>query len=511
MEINLFFAGVDSKYGYQSDLLNRIDEQIHFHKCVMTVKSHDALDVYDDKYICINYDVCEHNRYGEFYDFNDMEALSRDLLEKMNPYESIAMKMLVRNMEVDVYTYEEAKRLYLRHLRFWNHVFETYRINFVVFNCTPHHTHDYIIYALAKIKNIGMSVNVVTNIQNWWFTGSDIFGVGEAVSKEYYEHCHDKEEVKLPPQIESYYQALIYQEQGADKNVVYGGKTAKQMKQVQNATFWSFAGTKNTLIRHGKIWKSNLKRSLAERSVQPLKKAWYAAKEDRYFLRRIRLKIKSMRKLSYYEKMAELPNYQEPYIVYYLHYQPEGTTLPQAGVFVEQEVILQILSKSLEGTGIQLYVKEHFVQLYRSKSFYDDIAAIKNVKLIKSSIDSKTLMIHSMATSACNGTIILESIINGKPSLVFSAGGFSDGPGIIPVNSVEECKQAIQKIQNGQAAFTQQQVRRYFKAFANQGVYAETFWSRCEEDGDKLERSKTSNIARITRAIEEYKRRNESV
>ncbi len=51
--------------------------------------------------------------------------------------------MLVRNFDRDIYTMDEGMRYYLRHLRFWNHMLLTHEINYVFFNNTPHHTHDY--------------------------------------------------------------------------------------------------------------------------------------------------------------------------------------------------------------------------------------------------------------------------------------------------------------------------------------------------------------------------------
>lgn len=514
MEINLFYESVDSKWGYQSSVLKMIDEQVHFNKCLMTVKKHDDMDVYDkDKYVLVNYDICEHNAYDKEYDFNDMQALSRDVLEKMQPYESTAMKMLIRNMEIDVYTYEEAKRYYLRHLRFWNHMFDTLRINFVILNCTPHHTHDYIIYALAKVKNLGLCVNTVTNIKNWWFTGNDIRGIGEKVTQEYYRNKDNKDEngmpveAALPEQIEKYYQALIYKPQGMDDTAVCGGKTSSQMKKTQNETFWSFAGKKNAAKRNFKRLKASLKKSLVNKDDVYFKQGLAETKEDLYYLKRIRLKMKAMRSLKYFNSLTSEPDYNEKYIVYYLHYQPEGTTLPQAGVFVEQELIVQLIAKALEGTGVKLYVKEHFVQLYRSKAFYDDLAAIRGVKLIHSDVSSKELMMHAVAVSACNGTAILEAIINNIPALSFTEGGFAEGPGLFPISSEQECRKIVLDILAGKVTFNQHDVRTYFKAFADKSVYSEFFISRYDEPDEAIfERSRKECAARAVEAIQEMQK-----
>ena len=159
MEINLFFEGVDSYHGFQSKMIREIQEQIPLHRVVLTDKQHDGEDCFDDKLVrLINYDICEHNRYEELVDFNDLIPLSRELLESMKPYESTAIQMLIRNFERDVYTYDEAKQLYLKHLRFWNHIFVTEKLNMVCFNNIPHHCHDYVIYSLALVYHTGLRV-----------------------------------------------------------------------------------------------------------------------------------------------------------------------------------------------------------------------------------------------------------------------------------------------------------------------------------------------------------------
>jgi len=215
-----------------------------------------------------------------------------------------------------------------------------------------------------------------------------------------------------------------------------------------------------------------LKLSLTEHDSAPYKVYCRRNKEDKRLVRMTKRKLHTMRDLKYYNKLAELPDYTKPFVVFMLHMQPEATTLPQAGVFVEQYLAVQILAKTLEGTGINLYVKEHFVQPYRSRDFYENLKSIRGVHLIQSTVDSKELLRHCLASSTCTGTIIIESIINGKPALVFGNGGTEYGPGIYKVGSKEDCERALEDIQKQDFVINQADVRRYFKAFSENCVYA---------------------------------------
>ena len=83
--INIFFQAVDSAGGYQS-AVQELDKSIDFHKCLMTVKTNDGADSYPgDKYIPVNYDICEHNQYDKIVDFNELLPLDKALLEAMHP------------------------------------------------------------------------------------------------------------------------------------------------------------------------------------------------------------------------------------------------------------------------------------------------------------------------------------------------------------------------------------------------------------------------------------------
>lgn len=501
MKLNLFFSGVDSEYGYQSDLLNRIDERVHFDTCVMTIKCADGRDHYpSDKYVTIPYDICEHNHYQKICDMNDLEPLSEKLLMAMKLYEGTIIHMLIRNMEVDVYTYEEAYRLYLRHLRFWNDMLEKHGVNFVIFSSMPHHAHDYVIYSLAKIKKIPMCLNFLSKLGYWYYTGEDYHNIGDGIAARYEVLEKEGAEAVLSDEMEKRYQSMIVK---SDRDREKERRRRQEMYRQQGKIFWDYAGASRAFKRNFKRLKSGVKQTVVKRSFAPWKEALRDTKQDVYFLRRIRLKRKNMRGLNYYNSLTGQPDYQEKYVIFFLQYQPEASTLPQAGVFVEQLIQIQMLAHVLEKMNICLYVKEHFVQHYRDKNFYDDLAAIRNVKLIHTEEDSKDLMLHSIATSTCTGTMILESIINGKPCLVFSDSGFAKGPGIYKVASVQECEEAIRSLGRNGSTVRAEQVRRYLQAFEEKTYQTDVFINHHKENDEFLETCKQNSVKIISESIKQ--------
>lgn len=504
MELNLFFEAVDSIGGYQSRLLKAIDDEVHFNKCVCTVKAVDDLDIYDeDKYVPINYDICERNRYEEFYDMNSLVPLDRDILEKMLPYESMAMKMLVRNMERDIYTYDESKRLYLNHLRFWNHIFVTHKINYVVLVCVPHHCHDYIIYALAKIYNCGIMVNVATSIWNHWIPVEDIYDCTKDILASYEKYKYEKE-IVLSDFIEHYYQSLLVKNKDRDKNLLYAGVDRNKLISNQKKVYNDYFCFKNKWKRQKHIVKRILvnfmNKNVEKKNVNNVD----LLKRNRAFSKRARIKQKTMRDIKYYDARAVIPEYEKKYVIYFIQYQPEATTLPMAGVFVEQELVISLLADVLQKYGIELWVKEHFVQPYRSKEYYDKLASIPNVVLVKSVVDSKELMLNSVATATCNGTIAQESIFNGKPVILFGNGLFNGAPGSYSCRTAEDISNAMERIENDN--INQSEVRAFLKAFEEHAVHTNIYLSNKNRRCDISQEVSSDNLRKaVVRKIQLYK------
>ena len=484
MKHNIFFEGVDSIRGFQTHMFELIEQQIHVDHIVMTCKSQDAQDVYDEKKVHrINYDMCEHNRYREFIDFDDLLPLSRDVLEKMRPFESVAMQMLVRNFERDIYTFDECKHFYLDHLRFWHHILVTEEISLICFNNIPHHCHDYVIYALADVLGIRRCLAMDTTI-----TGrlaiSDRLDNAWVHTYELYEEYRKRESVELPPDLESYYQALLYENVGRNKGAVNRGMTREAHIALRKRAFTEYCSTARVRHRVLSRLKHGIRVSLQDKNKGAFRDGLEMAHQELVYSKRAKLKLKAMRDTSYYNSMTKTPDLTKPYIIFLLHLQPEATTLPQGDVFSEQETMLEILAAATEKLGISLFVKEHFVQPYRAKGFYDRLSQLRNVTLLHTDIDSKKLIRDSIATASCNGQVMNESLYNGKPTIFFGNTVFQGMPGAFKVSDVDSTIQALLQIMQG-VVIDQRDVRAYLAAFGENSLHAHFNVSLYEKD-DKV-------------------------
>lgn len=484
MKHNIFLQGVDSLHGFQSHMIALIEQQVPLDCVILTYKTKDSQDVYDEDKVCrINYDMCEHNRYREFIDFNDLLPLSRDVLEKMRPFESVAMQMLVRNFERDIYTFDECKHFYLDHLRFWHHILVTKEISLICFHNIPHHCHDYVIYALADVLGIKRCLAMDTTI-----TGrlaiSDRLDNAWVHTYELYREYRQKESVELPLDLESYYQALLFENAGKNKGAVNRGMTREAHIALRKRAFTGYCSTSSVRHRVLSRIKHGIKVGLQQKSGAGIRAGFAAAHQELVYSKRAKIKLKSMRNIAYYNSLTKTPDLEKTFIIFLLHLQPEATTLPQGDVFTEQETMIQILAKATEKLGISLLVKEHFVQPYRAKDFYDRLSQIRNVTLLHTDIDSKKLIRDCLATASCNGQVMNESLYNSKPTIIFGNTVFQGMPGVFKVSDEDSTIQALKAIREG-VEIDQKDVRAYLAAFGDNSLHAYFDVSLYERD-DKL-------------------------
>lgn len=485
--VNLFFEGVSSVHGFQSKVIKKIAEQLPVESCMITYKGEVSEEQFDENCSLVNYDICEHNRYAEIVDFNDLLPLSRELLEKLLPYESTAMQMLVRNYERHIYTMDESKQFYLDHVRFWNHQIVIRKINYICFSNIPHHCHDYVIYALGKVYGIPMSFCSDTSIPPRLAVCTDMENMWKDTYEKYQQYRNlPVEQLELPEDLEHYYQALLYKNKGLDDSAVHRGWSKAHHIAVRREFFMHDFQWKNILHRRISWLKHGLKVKLKEKDASVWENAKERVRKDKAYVKRGRIKLRSMRPVAYYDKLASMPDYaadEKKYVIFFLHLQPEATTLPKGGVFVEQQLMLQILAAALERHGMKLYVKEHFVQPYRNKDFYDAIAKIRNVQLIRTEVESRDLIQHAFATASCNGTVLLESMFNGIPTFIFGDTPFRNGPGVYYVGSVEEVEGVLSELESGQYVYSEQDVRAELKAFGDSSFRGYFDASQYEKQG----------------------------
>ena len=140
-----------------------------------------------------------------------------------------------------------------------------------------------------------------------------------------------------------------------------------------------------------------------------------------------------------------------------MHYQPEKTTSPDAGYFVHQYLVANLIAKSLP-KYMNLYIKEHpaqfsadrFGEQGRRPRDYADYVNLGNVKLISMSMDQFDLVDNAAAVATINGTVGWESLVRGTPVLTFGQPWYASCPGCYTVKNKEDVTESINHILSNQ-------------------------------------------------------------
>lgn len=157
-----------------------------------------------------------------------------------------------------------------------------------------------------------------------------------------------------------------------------------------------------------------------------------------------------------YESLQVEPDLEQSYVFVTLHNQPESTSVPMGGLFGYQLLMIDILSRALP-EGWLLYVKEHPAQLYsrpvsrkfRCPTFYDDIVAYHNVRLVPALYASPELTQNARAVASANGSVCWEAVHRGVPSLVFGHAWFRHCEGVFHTPDFARAREALQRIAEG--------------------------------------------------------------
>jgi hypothetical protein len=129
---------------------------------------------------------------------------------------------------------------------------------------------------------------------------------------------------------------------------------------------------------------------------------------------------------SMYESLCrERPPESLRRVTFFLHYQPERTTLPEAGYFVMQDIAIHMLASMLP-PDVELIVREHpstwLLPVYyggRGVDQYKSMASIKRVRFVSTTHSVNELIDSSIFVATCTGKVGLQALVRGKPVLAF--------------------------------------------------------------------------------------------
>jgi hypothetical protein len=382
--------------------------------------------------------------------------LDDDLLQYMQSFRSIAFFMMNRNDSEASFSIEQKSAFFSRLIRIWIKTLELTQVEVIMFEEEPHQTSDYVLYLVCQYKRIQTIMfrrvffqDRIYAVKNF----TDTPGNDQAKSPKYDEEVSDE---IMSPFLQDHFNAI----------------SSKYYHKVQALSLWNVEEYSNkktenilNIIQDFKKRYSFLIDILLNRyeNDQKEKKSEIYRSNMSYFhlrrnMKKARLKNHILREY-YCSKTIEPPNIErEPYVYFPLHYQPERTTCPLGGKFVQQEIVIEYLLKSLPAEW-KIYVKEHprqysnsntkYSNSGRSRNYYDKIIGNDRVRLLPFESNSFKLIDESICVATVTGTVGWEAIIRGKYVMVFGYPWYLGCEGIFETRSPNEIEKALITINSG--------------------------------------------------------------
>jgi len=144
--------------------------------------------------------------------------------------------------------------------------------------------------------------------------------------------------------------------------------------------------------------------------------------------------LRYRRHSKYRANLAELigpVDYKAKYVYFPLHFQPESSTSVFGGIFCDQALALELLSKKIPRDWV-IYVKENPIQteFMRDETFFARLKLIGNLRMTPQDEDTFKLMAHSQFVATITGSAGWEAIRGGKPALVFGKPWYQNFEGV---------------------------------------------------------------------------------
>lgn len=432
--------------------------------------------------------------------------LDVDFLRKFASEELQAIKMMDR-LDIDQrsFNFMERQRHFRNLLRSWMAVIELYKPDFVVTPMIPHRVYDYAFYLLCKYRGIPYISFNHTQFIGRYIVLDDIFSIEELFVHDYklFEN-KEEDDIILPLDISSrldkvkkdYLTALPYgnaiQSEKHKKSSSFYGLFEKFLEGIKenHQSFWG----KNGVLHQGIPCYYKLRRESMENSHYSI---------FRYSLMKLRTNKIKRGMASFYNSLATKPDYNQNYVVCFLHYQPEATTSPRGDIYVDQSLWVDTLLKHLP-RNYMVYVKEHphqFLahregQTNRIKEFYLDLAQKDRVKLIDLSIDSFALMENAKAVSTITGTVGWEAMVRHKPVLLFGLAWYENYKGVLRIKDDNSARGMISFIEKYQ--YDEHSLKAYLASVGKNTKCAYYYKGKYKDD---LQMSEETCVENITSSI----------
>lgn len=407
----------------------------------------DTEDTVFDLVVTSHYDAY----LGHYEQINlDALAMTPELYSLVAPFEGQALNMLdrVRYYEPENYppprsgmppfrdSFDARSDLFSRHCRFWNHVFDQYKIDAVIAQNFGHQGFDFVALSLAEAKGIPTLIfNETGQFPRVQFVQERVrdlgtFELGKTLKKRILPEMLAEDQAFIRRPLESV-------EKAPDRFGV--------MANYSTSPFGSWLTDVN--VRTAKPSLRVVLGALANKwrrfRSSPRKRLRGTVKTFNR-IRRTRTSMSEERRYS------QVPDLKTKFVYFPLHFQPEATTSVKGRHFYRLREAVSFVAGHLPN-GWSLIVKEHphqWRRFYdRKLGFFAELSRIPRVQLVHHSYDNNSLVEQSQAVvCVSHSSITAYANTRGKPVISLGNSHFRRSPNYFCITSTEELENVFRLV-----------------------------------------------------------------
>lgn len=419
--------------------------------------------------------------YNEFFEQNEVEQIDGknfyrvdDIREMLKQHDAVLDEEMLKRMqkyERDFYiltdrfsyfprSFKYRKQLWRHSLRYWFGFYADNNIEKVFMSCSPHNASDYVAFNVARELGIETLQAYHTMINDHLLL-REHYGEREKVPEDFLVGLNEEDvKVQIPQKLyeEAFKKSNILQMVTSKNDASLGNKKLNKTKVKKRLSVSRFLNR----VKRVFFTAPRFKGALALNGVYP--------PIVRRTLRLYDIPWKADQRKKH-DSIAIKPDLSQKYIYFAMHLQPERTSTPEAELFEDHLLAIDILAKSLP-EGWKLYVKENPRQFdrkvnllkgkhFRDSSDYEDILQLPNVEIISQDVPTKDLIANAQIVSTLSGSVGWEALQAGKPVFIFANAWYGACRSCFEILNLDEAKLAIDEAHSKTEDVVRQDILRY--------------------------------------------------
>jgi hypothetical protein len=386
--------------------------------------------------------------------------------------ELIAIKMMDRMDPLrDGFNFERRQEFFRSLVGSWLRVLDERAIDVVISPSIPHRVFDFALYVAARMRGVRILMFQATVFRGAYFLINDINKMPELSPDP---GPNNKLSTVMREKIIMVRRA--YENAEPDYMRRQRERDRPSLKRVISRLFVAMARV--LVNRSGSVPKTYWVKKGCR--PQDSRFTWFE-----FYMVELRRRSRLAKLKNEYRKCVKSLR-SRPYVLLALHYQPEETTCPTGGVFVDQRLIVQHLEAALP-SGIDIVIKEHKSQFSpslegssgRDVGWYREVLKIsERAYFCGVDINPFGLIDGAEIVVTVSGTIGWESVMRGTPCVIFGRAWYERMPNVFKVKNGEELKAVIKKLSASKGKATAASVESFHRSLQASVVNAKVYWNK---------------------------------